>query len=105
MSKHTPGPWKTERGTVHSGTIATVYGDGEWWEIWSKSAGGLAEANARFIVQACNSHDELLEALAAMLDCYEGVYDMAGPTRHQSDEATRAEGLARAALAKARGEA
>jgi len=47
---------------------------------------------------------ELLEALEAMLGCYEGVYDMAVPTRHQSDEAKRAEGLARSALAKARGE-
>jgi len=46
----------------------------------------------------------LREALAAMLDCYGGVYDMAVPTKHQSDEAKRAEGLARSALAKARGE-
>lgn len=49
-------------------------------------------------------NNELREALAAMLDCYGGVYDMAVPTKHQSDEAKRAEGLARAALAKARGE-
>ena len=29
---------------------------------------GLAMANARFIVQACNSHEELLEALSGLLE-------------------------------------
>lgn len=50
------------------------------------------------------AEQDLAEALEAMLDCYGGVYDMAVPTKHQSDEAKRAEALARAALARARGE-
>ena len=99
--KHTPGPWEAERGTTHSGTIATLYGDGEWWEIWSKNAGGLAEANARFIVQACNSHDELVEALAELVRLKDDDSGW-GSTLTVREKAWDA---ARSALAKAQGEA
>ena len=42
---------------------------------------------------------ELEAALRAMFHEYEGVFDMAVPSMHQSDGAKRAEALARAALA------
>lgn len=75
---HTPGPWSvfgrcilgagstdTYDGVV-MGTIAVASeledsdGDGRNW-----SAGGSPEANAAFIVRACNAHDELVAALKA----------------------------------------
>ena len=43
--------------------------DYEWVaELWAQSSTSpTAEANAAFIVRACNSHDELLEALEKLL--------------------------------------
>ena len=49
--KHTKGPWFVRDGI-------DVYASGEY--ICTTS--GNAKANARFIVTACNSHDDLLEA-------------------------------------------
>lgn len=46
---------------------------------------GIAEADARFIVRACNSHDELLAACKAFVDDFIGYinsddYDLPDPT-------------------------
>jgi hypothetical protein len=56
-------------------------------------------------VEACNERDRLRDqvkklrgALDAMLNAYEGVYDMATPKEHQSAQAKLAEGKARTAL-------
>jgi hypothetical protein len=51
----------------------------------------LIAANARIM--------QLKQALFAMFDAYEGVYDMVKPHPHQSDAAKHAEGLAKDALA------
>lgn len=45
-----------------------------------------------------NERDMLREALVAMFNAYEGVYDMAVPKFYQSDEAIAAESLAREVL-------
>lgn len=60
MTKHTDTPWKFNpfKLTVVSkkdGTICMMEGDE-----------GVLEANAAFIVMACNAHDELVEALRYM---------------------------------------
>lgn len=78
---HTPGPWDYNRGFRDTGnypgdhyTIAddfiTVYIGKESIDDfdpekhdWAEIHGPNQEANARLIVQACNSHTELLEAL------------------------------------------
>ena len=86
MTQHTPGPfhWEIESQdhrtlTLMAGapyrTLAYVrfptYNPTRPNEITSKD-----KANARFIVQACNSHDELLEALRplAALGLWEDNY-------------------------------
>lgn len=56
-------------------TVATVYRGGRELAEAMAVAGTAAldekgAANAAFIVRACNSHDELLEALAAIRSCY-----------------------------------
>ena len=59
MTKHTPGPWKTKHGlsirAPDDKELAEMIRD---WDIAFE-----AQANAEFIVRACNSHYELLEAL------------------------------------------
>jgi hypothetical protein len=100
----TPGPWwvgRNERSVVCNTEIP------EWHTADSVEyygghlvAESMAPANARLIAAA----PELAEALEAMLYEYEGVYDMTAPTHHQSDAALKAESMARAALAKAKGE-
>lgn len=58
---HTPGPWRADGSTVKA------VSHGQWFKI--ARADGLRytqsgnEANAEFIVRACNSHEELLAAL------------------------------------------
>ncbi len=77
MSNHTPGPWQLGKNgdqcarnhAICSGpvVIAKVYGRGyPAGEGWSPES----EADAAFIVRACNSHEELL---AALEDCIESL--------------------------------
>ena len=53
--------------------------DYEWVaELWAQSSTSpTAEANAAFIVRACNSHDELLEALEEAKSAIESLSDEA----------------------------
>ena len=71
QGKHTPGPWKTTP-LLHDGI--RVHQDNEHgmrdavadclhWQTPAETA-----ANAAFIVRACNSHEELLEALKRIVD-------------------------------------
>ena len=70
MSKHTPGPWETDRNNVHSGQIATINHclNNDWIEVWSPKATWAneeeMEANARLIAAA----PDLLAALKAIKD-------------------------------------
>ena len=85
---HTPTPW-----TLNAEREKIEDADGEFVTRLSLSryhddrADPIAEANAAFIVRACNSHDELVAALRALLR--DGEHD---------DDAINA---AHAALAKA----
>lgn len=102
MSAHAPTPWKIVSPgpywkevpwNVHavSGDIVanTHYGD--------SAEGGKAHANAEFIVRACNSHDDLLEALEAFTNTFES----AKPFELLAD-LSKAYEKARAALKKAK---
>lgn len=72
MSKHTPGPWLTDRNNCHVGSIATIHHclGNDWVEVWTDKWGdppldeARQEANARLIAKA----PELLEALKALAD-------------------------------------
>ena len=71
-NKHTPGPWSwntdynednvfsvwVEAPDVTHKTTNICVADCSWVELLEE-----AEANAEFIVRACNTHDELLAAL------------------------------------------
>lgn len=60
--KHTQGPWTAETYRVCQETGWSVKaGDDTICDVWS------GEIDTRFIVTACNSHYELLEALKAMV--------------------------------------
>ena len=58
--EHTPTPWKT-LGKSSNEIESTKRGNDEL--IVARTFGPDNEANARFIVQAVNSHDELLKGL------------------------------------------
>lgn len=99
MSGHTPGPWIVNPFCAQVDSHA-VDEDGDPIPVcqllWPTDLRSEAEtmANAAFIVRACNSHYELLEALEAMVSEY-----VAGD--HIKNLAAVA---ARAAIAKAKGE-
>ena len=115
--KHTTGPWyawerneaygwitdtpESDNDSVPYGTniIAKVQHIGHW---------PTSDANARFIVAACNAHDDLLAALEALLAteddpsnfCY-WCGELIGETACNFDDCPGV--LARAAIAKAEG--
>jgi chromosome segregation ATPase len=73
-------------------------------EVFSTEVGRLAHALAAMEGQCDEARAEaerLRRALRAMLSAYEGVYDMAVPFVHQSEDAKQADALARAALEEA----
>jgi hypothetical protein len=99
-TKHTPGPWRTTRKLGYSGHAAAEYyiyaentNDGRSLAVAhiKKSTVQPMEANARLIAAA----PDLLAALQALLAVSSAC----------SDEETEAVIYARAAIAKARGEA
>ena len=102
-TQHTPGPWSLEyRRWITSGDvyIARIH------DV-SKIGEGEAVANAEFIIQACNSHDALLEVLESLMDV-EGVEPSTSPLQSYRDpdaqaEAERVWQQAFDAIAKARG--
>jgi len=100
-AKHTPGPWHIAaygdslrqtivRGSKAIANIVAPHSHGD--DKDRVPSQDEAQANAAFIVAACNAHDELVAALTRIwLDA-----------RYESVSAI--EEIARAALAKARGE-
>lgn len=102
--KHTPTPWAVEAGTSVIWGPAPSHDTREWGAslaearvTFSRSYGRTvsreeADANAEFIVRACNSHDELLEALNLMVSNFAGLLN--------DDDHDRVH----AAIAKAKGE-
>lgn len=93
-SKHTPTPWRK------AGQFATVQAPGRACICDCGSRSDLtAQANAEFIARACNSHADLLAALEEIIWITE--------SQHGEDWDTAlpdALNIARAAIAKARGE-
>jgi hypothetical protein len=64
---HTPGPWRIDK--LHGNELFIIEPRGHW--ITEKVHGPNpqeCEANAEFIVRACNSHDELTTALHLCAD-------------------------------------
>ena len=107
-AKRTPGPWKVFYtpdgkqllgvGRADTAEGITDYRGGLWGDA------DEAKANARFIVQACNSHDDLVAALEHAVVAIEMVIR----NRPQIEQAPTNIALdviaeeARAALAKAK---
>jgi len=59
MTKHTELPWEVDKENVHAGQICSCHGDADtWYEVWTPNwQNGIdQQANAEFIVKACNNH-------------------------------------------------
>ena len=70
MTKHTELPWEVDKENVHAGQICSCHGDADtWYEVWTPNwQNGIdQQANAEFIVKACNNHYQLLDALKGLL--------------------------------------
>lgn len=112
MNKHTEIPWRVARGSVVADDD-TGWDDAENCEFYG---GHLVcesvrwPANAEFIVRACNSHEDLLEACKAFVDYYEqaGIGDCQEGHDDESGDGFNGDErfnvrVARAALDKAEG--
>ncbi len=98
MNKHTALPWHTNLRSHPSDQVFS--GDDIVADCkWTMHTHDIREANAAFIVQACNAHDDLVAALEAASKGYQGMFD-AMPVAWQTYA-----NIIDEALAKARGEA
>ena len=97
-AKHTPLPYKISgRCKEYCKSERCGY---VWIDAGSFHQGtGFDEGTAEFIVRACNSHYELLEALEAMLG--DNMPTASEPGHIDYGQACK---MARAAIAKAKGE-
>ncbi len=64
-TKHSTLPWKT-MVVAHSGATAVMDAEGEAVSHFASSKGD-GEANAEFIVRACNAHDKLVNELRSTM--------------------------------------
>ena len=74
MSKHTQGPWRVGIRTAHS--KRDVYGPlGELVVLADAVFTDLAtaQANAAYIVRACNAHEDLVKALEELIGVAEAA--------------------------------
>ena len=102
--KHTPGPWyyrKTKIDGITNYDVMAEDGEEDPWFIAMvmKSANPdlSGKENAAFIVRACNSHYEMLEALRELyLDLVandqDGLIEHVEPMRKARDAIAKAEG-------------
>ena len=100
-TQHTPGPWKVTKNP-HTRLVFLNAGNRDY-PLFKDDADGLDTtnadwSNAEFIVRACNAHDDLLEALEALMRA-EGLTD---DDYYETIDGAMA--LARLAIAKAKGE-
>lgn len=102
-TKWIEGPWETDRNNVHTGQIAVIHHcDGnDWVEIWSPLACWATEAQMEASARLIAAAPELYEALQSAFEYLDAIPEAAAGG---DDEAVRLARLARAALAKARGE-
>ena len=115
-TRHTPTPWYTGKYSMQCGAAADHIYSRQSREpsegiarCYAWVGRGEAEANASFIVRACNAHDELVEALkdaafslskiAVMRTVAE--YDEADVAKHCTAEGQKAWSKVNAAIVKA----
>jgi len=97
MSKHTPGPWFTEREGSSTVYVEAQIGGGWLQEVAAcgpnANGSGEQDANARLIAAA----PELLAALQSIADCCDEQH----AARDYASRQTEIRGIARAAITKA----
>lgn len=77
--KHTAGPWEVSYHDANGQRIVSNKHI-EICTCWHHCVGSIEkemEANAAFIVLACNNHDDLIAALSQMVDIWEGPRELA----------------------------
>jgi hypothetical protein len=77
-TKHTPGPWKAGRFNTNPAAPIQIYGPDRDPIVTTAHCYGDHDANAAFIVRACNSHDALVAALEHIVESIEDAKHVLG---------------------------
>jgi hypothetical protein len=101
MSKYTPGPWSVDGIAIVGGDRKDVclMGEPALYAGDSPRVCLNADANAAFIVRACNAHDDLLAACEAARSW---LGDFHSDAKSWPDDLAALSGKLRAAIAKAK---
>jgi hypothetical protein len=94
---HTPTPWLIEGATVYAlnegGTNRMSFNMQGGWKHGSddfRTTYGELEANAAFIVRACNAHADLVMALERLIEAWESYEDFGQPVKEAMAALARA---------------
>lgn len=98
MSRHTPGPWTYEQ--THNDDIIWAGNFEVATMVYDRNVVPAVEANARLIAAA----PDMLEALELLVGELRYVPDVKEYAKEANAEIDRVDAIARAAIAKARGE-
>jgi len=71
MREHTPGPWRVSGQEILSGKGSSIVCIGTVFHSPGIMEPGEREANAAFIVKACNGYKELVDAAHAMVTAWD----------------------------------
>ena len=90
IAQHTPTPWYSEGRRIYG--TPNLQSDTEIVQAYEIHAhDGEANANAAFIVRACNNFEIMLGLLKGTLDYYE-IQGLTGPAQLIKEAIARAEG-------------
>jgi hypothetical protein len=96
----TPGSWEVSGDYIFAGDVAVPIASAH--KEWATTRGGylhqIAQANAAFIVKACNAHADLVKALEEIAKG-QGAFSR-DPLAHASNTIDDMKALAREALAQ-----
>lgn len=100
MSMHTKTPWRAGRGCVVADVPVPGMGGSDAVEYYGGHlvAESITAENVEFIVRACNSYDELVEALTMVRDAdndcrADGLPTIPAPARAKIDAALATAGV------------
>ena len=109
VPKHTPTPWESNNNLLKTDALIEIFSDKDEMgekpiaDVYSYENFDEAEANAAFIVRACNCHDELVKTIKVLSESLQEAVSLTSVNRGYNRRWQLDIDQARNALEKAEG--